>query len=651
MAGVGESPPERMTDRRTRRVRWGALAALALGVTGVVAPDTSGSTAVALTIGVWVDRGPSNHRITGTALSGDGSIAYTTSDYLDGVQGAGRVMRSTDSTATWSMVSAIPAGEWQSVATSADGSDVIVLGRTASGTSPHRILVSGDGGDTWTDRTPDPDAVYADADITADGSTIVVATPSGVIRSDDRGGNWSTLPGFPLSPEHVTVGRSGASVIVHAAYPGSVRTWRTGDLSATTTLTPAGTVVDLDASDTGQAVLAATRSPHTVQVSTDGGQTWASEAQSGRTNPHLNVAVSGDGSRLALSSYGEQLSESSDGGASWVVADNPDQRAWLALTMAGDGRHVLAGRENQPLRVRIPTPAPTISSITPEAGPVTGGTELIISGTYFHDVGSVEIGGVAATSFTVRSVYEISAVTPPGVAGAAAVTVTTVHGSSTLSDGFTFYATAAPDISAQSVDSGTYLGGQAITLDGTGLAEVTSVTIGDRTAPIVSTSRTQLSVRTPPNRIGLMDIVVESPFGRHVVADGWTSTWEARAPTPPWSEIAARGGYALEVVDDGDRGLYIGGYFLDTAATRWDGGTTPDPVANGVLVGQQMVPELFAFGVQAILPTSDGSVWLGGSLATADGEWPLVRASASPVRTPTQTLDGPHLAALPSGGL
>ena len=640
-----------MTTRGTRWVNRSALAALVLGAAGIVAHGPSGPVAEALTTGVWVDRGPSNERVAGTAMSADGSIAYVVSDYINSVRGAGRVSRSTDSTATWTAVDDVPAGEWSAVTTSADGSDVVVVGRTASGSSPHRIWVSGDGGATWTDRTPDPDAVYADTDITSDGSTIVVTTPSGVIQSDDGGENWSSLPGFPVNPEHVAVGRSGASVTVHAAYAGSVHTWRTGDATASSTLTPAGTIVDLDASDTGQVVMAATSSPHTAQVSTDGGQNWTSQAQSGRTNAHVNVAVSGDGSSLALSSYGESLIESSDGGATWAVADNPDQRAFLALGMSGDGRHLLAGRENEPLRVRIPTPAPTISSIAPTEGPASGGTTITIGGTHFYDVVSVSIGGVAATSFTRTSVGEISAVTPSGAVGSAAVTVTTAHGTFALSSGFIFYATAAPDITVQSHDAGTHLGGQTITLDGTGLAEVTAVTIGDRVATIVSATRTRLTVRTPTNRVGIMDIAVESPFGRHVIDDGWTSTWEERSRTPQWSEIDDRTGYAFELVDDGADGLYIGGDFLDTAAIRWDGRSTVNPVSNGVVIGSAFSERFFAYGVQAIMPTSDGAVWLGGSLATWVGqspvESPLVKVAPSGEPTPAPALDGMVLALAP----
>ena len=45
--------------------------------------------------------------------------------------------------------------------------------------------------------------------------------------------------------------------------------------------------------------------------------------------------------------------------------------------------------------------APTITSISPNAGPIAGGTTITINGLSFINVTGVTIGGIAATSFTV----------------------------------------------------------------------------------------------------------------------------------------------------------------------------------------------------------------------------------------------------------
>lgn len=58
-------------------------------------------------------------------------------------------------------------------------------------------------------------------------------------------------------------------------------------------------------------------------------------------------------------------------------------------------------------------PAPTITAIDPTSGSVAGGTEVTITGTHFTDATAVHFGAVDATSFTVDSDTQITAVSPP----------------------------------------------------------------------------------------------------------------------------------------------------------------------------------------------------------------------------------------------
>ena len=65
--------------------------------------------------------------------------------------------------------------------------------------------------------------------------------------------------------------------------------------------------------------------------------------------------------------------------------------------------------------VAAPPPAPTVTSISPDAGPVAGGTTITVTGTGFVDTGataSVSIGGVAATNVTVTTSTILTFVTP-----------------------------------------------------------------------------------------------------------------------------------------------------------------------------------------------------------------------------------------------
>ncbi len=58
--------------------------------------------------------------------------------------------------------------------------------------------------------------------------------------------------------------------------------------------------------------------------------------------------------------------------------------------------------------------SPTVTSVTPNTGPLTGGNTVTITGTGFTGATSVTFGGVAATSFTVVNDTTITSVVPSG---------------------------------------------------------------------------------------------------------------------------------------------------------------------------------------------------------------------------------------------
>jgi IPT/TIG domain len=80
-----------------------------------------------------------------------------------------------------------------------------------------------------------------------------------------------------------------------------------------------------------------------------------------------------------------------------------------------------------------------VSSISPQSGPQTGGTQVSISGTGFKNGASVKIGGASSTSVAVGSDSTLTATTPPGKAGPADIEVTNTDSSTAvLPAGFSF---------------------------------------------------------------------------------------------------------------------------------------------------------------------------------------------------------------------
>src|SRR5690606_36282393 len=91
---------------------------------------------------------------------------------------------------------------------------------------------------------------------------------------------------------------------------------------------------------------------------------------------------------------------------------------------------------------------PTLASLTPATGTTAGGTSVVLTGADLTGATAVTFGGTAATSFTVDSATQITAITPAHAAGAVDVADTTPGGTATLAGAFTY---AAPTLSVNDV--------------------------------------------------------------------------------------------------------------------------------------------------------------------------------------------------------
>lgn len=87
----------------------------------------------------------------------------------------------------------------------------------------------------------------------------------------------------------------------------------------------------------------------------------------------------------------------------------------------------------------------TITSISPNSGPTAGGTSVVITGTHFTGLSgtsAVRFGSQDATSYTVNSSTQITAIAPAASEGLVDITVTGTYGTSATSssDQFTYVA-------------------------------------------------------------------------------------------------------------------------------------------------------------------------------------------------------------------
>ena len=156
-----------------------------------------------------------------------------------------------------------------------------------------------------------------------------------------------------------------------------------------------------------------------------------------------------------------------------------------------------------------------ISNVTPNTGPLEGGTTVLIEGVGFDADSTVTFGGTPAQSVVVQNSSLIEAVTPAGNAGAADVVVTTAGGNLTLADGFTYVQTAAnlPVVDGLTPNAGPSAGGQNVTINGSGFTPGTVVNFAGVPVEPTSMTPTTITFVTPAGNPGVASVTVTSESG------------------------------------------------------------------------------------------------------------------------------------------
>jgi len=176
--------------------------------------------------------------------------------------------------------------------------------------------------------------------------------------------------------------------------------------------------------------------------------------------------------------------------------------------------------------------APSITTITPSQGPVSGGTNVVISGSNFSGITDVRFNYVSATSFTVVDSNTITAVTPNSGAatGSVSVYIDTLSNSYYFPNQFTYI--PPPAISSISPNSGDTFGGLAVTLTGNNFATNTTATInGVSITGLALVNATSITGITPALPIGAYNVVVTSSDGQSSTLSNGFTVNQAAAPT------------------------------------------------------------------------------------------------------------------------
>ncbi|MAB80752.1 MAG: hypothetical protein CMJ89_15495, partial [Planctomycetes bacterium] len=210
---------------------------------------------------------------------------------------------------------------------------------------------------------------------------------------------------------------------------------------------------------------------------------------------------------------------------------------------------------------------PVLTSASPTTGRSSGGTTLLLFGTGFmaDDAGSnaVSLDGNPATNIMVFSDSALLCDTPQGVRDEVAdIVITNANGSSILADAFT-YTASTPVLTSITPQSGSFLGGTALTLKGKDFLDstrgITTITIGGQTAAnLVIVDGETITVDAPAGTPDtLVDVVVTNDNGTDSLLGAFRY-----APMPTLTVLLPDNGSA----DGGDSVLLSGSGFTSDGA-------------------------------------------------------------------------------------
>ncbi|MFN7927971.1 MAG: M36 family metallopeptidase [Blastocatellia bacterium] len=239
-------------------------------------------------------------------------------------------------------------------------------------------------------------------------------------------------------------------------------------------------------------------------------------------------------------------------------------RLFSDLEVTGDGWYLddirLLGRAAEAAVIAPGSnTAPTITSVSPAYGALSGGTRVTVTGANFTDSVDtiVTFDGIAASNLKVISDSTLIAVTPQHAAGAVAVRVLNRNGGSSFNQGFTYWSGESllkrPTITRVTPNSGSVRGGTVVTITGKDFTPATTLVFGNKLVTPTFISPQELRVTSPSSATtGVVRFVISNGN----FSDAWEDAFTYTAATPPQVQLLSPNGGEV---------LYAG----STTTIRW----------------------------------------------------------------------------------
>ena len=359
----------------------------------------------------------------------------------------------------------------------------------------------------------------------------------------------------------------------------------------------------------------------------------------GDGTPDLAVANTGDGTVSVL------LNTTAPGATTFTFAARQDFTTgagpffvWVAdVNGDGNGDLAVANSNDGTVSVLLNTTTgnvvdalPNITGVSPNAGPIAGGTTVTITGTHLLTASAVKFGTLGGTIVS-QTDTQVVATSPAHAAGTVDVTAVTVGGTSATSaaDDFTYAAAAVPTLTGVSPAAGPIAGGTTVTITGTHLLTASAVKFGTLGGTIVSQTDTQVVATSPAHAAGTVDVTAVTVGGTSATSAADDFTYAAAA-VPTLTGVSPAAG----PIAGGTTVTITGTHLLTASAVKF--GTL-----GGTIVSQTDTQVVATSPAHAAGTVDVTAVTVGGTSATSAADDFTYAAAAVPTLTGVSPAAGP----------
>lgn len=388
----------------------------------------------------WSSEHTTTSQLFDIAISADGNTTLVGS--LDGI------LKSIDGGSTYNalvnpLANTQNSGnnDWRSIDMSADGLKIVAV-------SPGRnIQKSADGGTNWTELTDSGNGHWSDIAISSNGENIMGVTmfdTADVMSSRDGGQTFTSANiGSTFKASQATFAAMSADgmVMIAASYGShpemSVDAGITWNSSGLAEMGWMGFAVS-DTATPSRRMIAITEGSRVHSYAPIPAPTISLiSPESGSTLGGNQVVINGDNFiNVTGVSFGEAAATSFEVSRKTLIrAVAPPQMSGSVTVSVTTESGISTDIATYTFLTPVP---PTLLSIFPAVGPTAGGNWRYLRGTDFRDIISVTVGGVESEEFSVISDSELEFELPAGEVGTVDVVLTTVGGSATLSNAFSY---------------------------------------------------------------------------------------------------------------------------------------------------------------------------------------------------------------------